>query len=69
MSLIPNFLRPPKHREEIKDPAKVTQKYKYWRIRIFYSMFIGYIFYYFTRKSFTFAMPALINDLGFSKAQ
>lgn len=32
-------------------------------------MFIGYALYYFTRKSFTFAMPALIQDLGFDKGQ
>jgi len=32
-------------------------------------MFIGYAFYYFTRKSFTFAMPGLIQDLGFDKSQ
>lgn len=32
-------------------------------------MFIGYMFYYFTRKSFTFAMPGLIEDLGYDKAQ
>ena len=30
-------------------------------------MYIGYIFYYFTRKSLTFAMPVLMNDLGYSK--
>ena len=32
-------------------------------------MFFGYAFYYFTRKSFTFAMPSLIQDLGFDKGQ
>jgi OPA family sugar phosphate sensor protein UhpC-like MFS transporter len=32
-------------------------------------MFIGYAFYYFTRKSFIFAMPGLIQDLGFDKTQ
>ena len=31
-------------------------------------MYIGYALFYFTRKSFTFAMPALIVDLGFDKA-
>ncbi|MCH9629258.1 MAG: Membrane sensor protein UhpC [Chlamydiia bacterium] len=31
-------------------------------------MYVGYAFYYFTRKSFTFAMPALIQ-LGFDKGQ
>ena len=32
-------------------------------------MFIGYAFYYFTRRSFTFAMPTLMQDLGLDKGQ
>jgi OPA family sugar phosphate sensor protein UhpC-like MFS transporter len=52
---------------EIQDPEVVKSEYRYWRIRIFYSMFIGYAFYYFTRKSFTFAMPGLAEDLHFDK--
>jgi len=31
-------------------------------------MFIGYALYYFTRKSFVFAMPGIIADLGYTKA-
>lgn len=62
-----NFLKPAQHLKEIEDPNEVKKEYKYWRLRIFYGMFIGYIFYYFTRKSFTFAMPALMADLGFDK--
>lgn len=69
MNVWTKFFQPPKHIKEIEDQEVVKKKYKYWRIRIFYSMFIGYIFYYFTRKSFTFAMPTLIADLGFDKAQ
>jgi MFS transporter, OPA family, sugar phosphate sensor protein UhpC len=64
-----NFLKPAPHLEEIEDSQVVRKEYRYWRLRIFYSMFIGYVFYYFTRKSFTFAMPALMNDLGYDKAQ
>lgn len=64
-----NFLKPAEHTKETKDETVVKKEYRYWRIRIFYGMFIGYVFYYFTRKSFTFAMPALMNDLGFDKAQ
>jgi OPA family sugar phosphate sensor protein UhpC-like MFS transporter len=30
-------------------------------------MYIGYAFYYFTRKSFTFAMPAMQSELGLGK--
>lgn len=64
-----DFLKPAPHLDEIKDSQKVNKKYRYWRLRIFYAMFTGYVFYYFTRKSFTFAMPALMQDLGFDKAQ
>src|SRR5580658_245486 len=64
-----SFLQPAPHLPEVKDQEVVSKEYKYWRIRILYSMFIGYAFYYFTRKSFTFAMPGLIADLGFDKSQ
>lgn len=49
---------------EIQDQQEVKERYKYWRWRIFYGMYVGYVFYYFTRKSFTFAMPVLMQDLG-----
>lgn len=52
----------------MQDKEQVAKRYKYWRWRTFYGMYIGYIFYYFSRKSFTFAMPALVDDLGFDKA-
>lgn len=68
MSILDLF-KPASHVKEIKDQAVVKKEYKYWRFRIFYGMFLGYIFYYFTRKSFTFAMPALMHDLGLDKAQ
>jgi OPA family sugar phosphate sensor protein UhpC-like MFS transporter len=48
--------------------AQSRSQFEYWRLRTFYSIFLGYIFYYFTRKSFTFAMPALISDMGFDKS-
>ncbi len=61
------LLQPAPFIPEIKDKDAIRTEYKYWRIRILYSMFFGYAFYYFTRKSFTFAMPGLISDLGFDK--
>lgn len=61
---IRDLFRPASHLPEMQDAEEVKARYKYWRWRIFYGMYIGYIFYYFTRKSFTFAMPALMQDLG-----
>lgn len=63
MSVI-NLFKPAPPAPEIKDQETVDAGYKYWRWRVFYGMYVGYIFYYFTRKSFTFAMPALMQDLG-----
>ena len=54
---------------ESKPKEKMQAEYKYWRIRIFYSIYIGYIFYYLTRKSFTFAMAPMMQDLGFQLSE
>src|SRR5262249_43426519 len=63
------MFKPAPHITRIEDPQKVKSDYNYWRIRILYSMFVGYAFYYFTRKSFTFAMPGLMEDLNFGKEE
>lgn len=60
-----NFFKPSPYAPEIQDQAEVKERYRYWRMRTFYGMYVGYVFYYFTRKSFTFAMPALMQELGF----
>ena len=55
--------------EEITDKEAIKKHYRYWRIRIFYSIYMGYALFYFTRKSFAFVMPALITELGFTKSE
>lgn len=66
LTTIFKFLKPAVLKEELQDQKLIAKKYKYWRIRIFYSMYIGYVFFYFTRKSFTFIIPQLVTDLGYS---
>jgi OPA family sugar phosphate sensor protein UhpC-like MFS transporter len=61
------LLKPAPYLDEIQDEDLVKKKYRMWRLRTFYAMYIGYAFYYFTRKSFTFAMPAMQLHLGLSK--
>lgn len=68
MSLF-SFFKPSPHIAEIEDPNKVNTNYRYWRFRIFIGMYLGYAFYYFTRKSLVFAMPALMSSLGYTKSQ
>jgi MFS transporter, OPA family, sugar phosphate sensor protein UhpC len=62
-----NFLKSPKHPPRITDPKQITKDYKYWRLRTLYSMYFGYAVFYFTRKSFVYAMPDMINSLHFTK--
>lgn len=69
MNMLTNFFKPAPTIEAIEGEEAIKKEYKYWRIRIFYGMFIGYVFFYFTRKSYTFAMPLLMQDLGFDKAE
>jgi OPA family sugar phosphate sensor protein UhpC-like MFS transporter len=66
MSVLDLF-RPAPYIEEIQDSSLVKKNYKYWRLRTFYAMYVGYALYYFTRKSFTFAMPAMQEELGMGK--
>lgn len=61
-------LRPAPIPEAIKNEESIKKQYKYWRLRTFYGMYIGYAFYYFTRKSFTFAMPSMLED-GFTLSE
>jgi len=68
MEKLSNLFKPAAHIAPLLDPARIKADYNYWRIRIFYSMYIGYAFYYLTRKSFTFAAHNLALDLGYTKA-
>lgn len=54
-------LEPAPIKDISNDEQAVRKKYRYWRLRTFYGMYIGYAFYYFTRKSFTYAMPSMIE--------
>lgn len=62
-----NLLKPAPIVPEIQDTETVKKNYKYWRLRTFYAMWAGYAFFYFTRKSFTFAMPIMQSELGMDK--
>jgi len=53
----------------IKGKEEIKKKYNTWRLRTFFGIYLGYAFFYLTRKSFTFAMPLMLSDLGLDKCQ
>lgn len=46
-----------------------AKKYNSWRIRILYSIIIGYSTFYFCRQNFNIAMPALMEHFAVTKTQ
>lgn len=50
--------------EKMTDKASIDATYKYWRLHLMLSMYVGYGVFYFTRKSLNFSMPVMLTDLG-----
>ena len=48
---------------------KVDSAYKRYRIQVFLSIFVGYAAYYFIRKNYSMAVPYLMEEYGYSRAQ
>ena len=48
---------------------QTKKKYNYWQWRTLIVLMIGYALFYFVRKNFSIAMPALEAELGLSKTQ
>jgi sugar phosphate permease len=63
MKPLPNAQNP------IKDEQEIAKKYKYWRIKMFFGMYVGYVVYYFTRKNLSYAAPSFISELGVTKME
>lgn len=41
--------------------------YGYYRGTIFMAMFVGYTLYYFNRKTFSFVMPSVMQEIKLDK--
>lgn len=69
MKFLINKFKPAPDISEIQDQQIIDKEYPYWRYRTLYSIFIGYAFYYFARKSYVIAMPGLMEELHLDLAQ
>ena len=48
---------------------QIRKKYNYWQWRTLIVLMIAYILYYFLRKNFSAALPAMQEELGITKLQ
>ena len=60
------FYKEPETIEPITDKEEIDKTYAKWRMKIFLSMFVGYIIFYTCRKNISVALPAMQNALGYS---
>ncbi len=47
-----------------KSPEEIDKDYKYWRLHVMASIWLGYAVFYFTRNSYKSIMPKMLEDLG-----
>lgn len=55
--------------ERIQDKDASDKLYRHMRVRMMYSMLVGYASFYLVRKNFSMAMPSFLNDLDYSKTE
>src|SRR4051812_12315823 len=53
----------------ITERAEVDRLYRYWRLRVMYSMMTGYALFYFTRKNISMAAKAITDEFHLSNTQ
>jgi len=66
---IMNFYQEPPVGKPIVDKKVIDSTYSNWRLRIFLSMFFGYVIFYLCRKNISVALPAMQESLNFSKTE
>ncbi|MCK5676047.1 MAG: MFS transporter, partial [Verrucomicrobia bacterium] len=64
-----SFLKSSPDVPRIEDRDEIRKGYRYWRFRSMYSILIGYMGFYFVRKSLAVAMPAIEQEFNIPKAQ
>lgn len=64
-----NFIKVSPNAPPITDQEEINSSYRYWRTRILSTITIGYIAFYFVRKSLAVAMPEIEKEFGIPKSQ
>ena len=63
------FFKEPPVATPIQDKEKVDSMYSHWRMRIFYSCFIGYTVFYLCKKNIAVALPGLSEEFGYTNTE
>lgn len=61
-----NFYKEPPIKEVTASEEEIKKSYSHWRLRIFYSCFIGYVVFYLCKRTLAVASPGICNEFGYS---
>lgn len=64
-----DLLRPAKNIQQLSSKQAVNTLYPYWRWRIFFGMYAGYAFFYFTRTTLKILNPFITKEFGWTKSE
>lgn len=68
MSLAQFFKEPPA-KEVTGSEEEIKKTYAHWRLRMFYSCFIGYVVFYLCKKNIAVALPGLSHEFGYTNTE
>lgn len=66
---VASFFKEPPLKEVTKSEEEVSKIYSHWRLRMFYSCFIGYVVFYLCKKNIAVALPGLSHDFGYTNTE
>ncbi len=69
LSSIMSFFKEPPIKEVTGNEDEIKKNYAHWRLRIFYSCFIGYTVFYLCKKNIALALPGLSTEFGYSNTE
>lgn len=69
VSSITKAFKEPPLKEVTKNEDEIKKTYAHWRLRMFYSCFIGYTVFYLCKKNIAVALPGLSADFGYSNTE
>ena len=58
------ILQPAPFVDTIEDEDLIKKRYRHWRVRMFLSIYLGYVVFYFTRRSFVSVLPIVGKEFG-----
>lgn len=66
---IASFFKEPPIKEVTGTEKEIEKSYAHWRLRIFYSCFIGYVVFYLCKRTLAVASPGICNEFGYSNTE